>query len=79
MPARGARRRDPAPRLHGRPALQPYAYGGDGSQLVRRTQEVLESEGVYSGRIDGLAGPKYIGALPRHLGVAVQNMKPWTN
>lgn len=64
---------------YARPALQSYSYGGGGSQLVRRTQEILKNEGVYSGKVDGLAGPKYIDGLHRHLGVAAQDMKPWTN
>ncbi|TPF97552.1 endolysin [Bifidobacterium sp. UTCIF-39] len=67
------------PSGYARPALQSYAYGGDGSQLILATQRILKNEGFYSGQLDGLAGPKYIDGLHRHLGVATPDMRPWTN
>ncbi|RSX50776.1 hypothetical protein [Bifidobacterium callimiconis] len=39
-------------------------------------QEILKTEGIYSGKIDGLAGTKYIDGLHCYLGVATKQMQP---
>lgn len=64
-----------------RPALVDscVAYGGYGSQLVVAVQRRIKHAGVYTGRLDGLLGPKTIDGLHRYLGVATEEMKPWTS
>lgn len=64
---------------YSRPALVSVAYGGEGSELIRAVQRKLKAAGVYTGNLDGLAGPKTIDGMHRYLGVATAQMKPWTN
>lgn len=66
---------------YARPALadECVTYGGYGSQLVVAVQRRLKGNGVYTGSLDGLLGPKTIDGLYRHLGVATEAMKPWTS
>ena len=64
---------------YSRPALGSVAYGGEGSELIRAVQRKLKAAGVYTGNLDGLAGPKTIDGMHRYLGVATAQMKPWTN
>ena len=66
---------------YSRPALPTscVTYGGTGSELIRAVQNVLKANGVYTGAIDGLLGPKTIDGLHRYLGVATASMKPWTS
>lgn len=66
---------------YARPALADgcVTYGGYGSQLIMEVQRILKRAGVYTGRLDGLLGPKTIDGLHRYLGVATEAMKPWTS
>lgn len=42
-----------------------------GSRFITEHQDLLASRGLYLGKIDGLAGPKYFKALQRDLGTTV--------
>ena len=66
---------------YARPALadECVTYGGYGSQLIMEIQRILKRAGVYTGRLDGLLGPKTIDGLHRYLGVATEAMRPWTS
>lgn len=66
---------------YARPALADgcVTYGGYGSQLIMEVQRILKRAGVYTGRLDGLLGPKTIDGLHWYLGVATEAMKPWTS
>ena len=54
-------------------------YGGGGSDVVRATQRLLKSRGLYSGAIDGLLGPATLTGLHKLEGLATPAMKPWTS
>ena len=71
----------PDGRTYSRPNLvdECVTYGGYGSELIRKVQQVLKNNGVYTGAIDGLLGPKAIDGLHRYLGVATEANKPWTS
>lgn len=71
----------PDQKTYARPALMDscVTYGGQGSALIRNVQGVLKKAGMYTGGMDGLLGPKTIDGLHRYLGVATENMRPWTS